>query len=39
MLEALIPQVALVIMLTASFGYFADNATLGPNQHALFLSM
>jgi len=39
MLDALIPIIALVIMLTAAVGYFADNSSFGPNQIALLLAM
>ena len=39
MIDALIPLIALVIMLTASVYYFADNSSYGPNQIALLLAM
>ena len=39
MLDALIPIIALVVMLTAAVGYFADNSSFGPNQIALLLAM
>lgn len=39
MLDSVIPLIALVIMLTASVSYFADNSSFGPNQIALLLSM
>ncbi len=39
MLDATIPLVSLVIMLTASVGYFSDNSSFGPNQIALLLAM
>ncbi|MEW6992409.1 Na+/H+ antiporter NhaC [Colwelliaceae bacterium 6441] len=38
-LDALIPLVALVIMLSASVSYFADNSSFGPNQIALLFAM
>ncbi|MCO4798015.1 MAG: Na+/H+ antiporter NhaC [Colwelliaceae bacterium] len=38
-LDALIPLVALVIMLSASVTYFADNSSFGPNQIALLFAM
>lgn len=39
MLDALIPIVALVVMLTAAVWYFADNSSYGPNQIALLFAM
>lgn len=39
MLDALIPLVALIVMLTASVFYFSDNSSYGPNQIALLLAM
>lgn len=39
MLDALIPLFSLVIMLTASVSYFADNSSYGPNQISLLLAM
>jgi NhaC family Na+:H+ antiporter len=39
MLDSVIPLIALVIMLTASVSYFADNSSFGPNQIALLLAM
>jgi len=39
MLDSIIPLVALVVMLTASVSYFADNSSFGPNQVALLLAM
>lgn len=39
MLDAIIPLVSLVIMLTASVAYFSDNSSFGPNQIALLLAM
>jgi len=39
MLDALIPLIALVIMLTASVAYFSDDSSFGPNQIALLLAM
>lgn len=38
-LDALIPLVSLVIMLSASVTYFADNSSFGPNQIALLFAM
>jgi len=37
--DAFIPLIALVIMLSASVTYFADNSSFGPNQIALLLAM
>lgn len=37
--DALIPLVSLVIMLSASVTYFADNSSYGPNQIALLFAM
>lgn len=39
MLDSIIPLISLVIMLTASVSYFADNSSFGPNQIALLLAM
>lgn len=39
MIDALIPLVSLVVMLTASVAYFSDNSSFGPNQIALLLAM
>ncbi len=39
MLDSFIPLIALVIMLTASVSFFADNSSFGPNQIALLLAM
>ena len=39
MLDSVIPLISLVIMLTASVSYFADNSSFGPNQIALLLAM
>ncbi|MDP7592719.1 MAG: Na+/H+ antiporter NhaC [Litorilituus sp.] len=39
MLDSFIPLIALVIMLTASVSFFADNSSYGPNQIALLLAM
>ena len=39
MLEALIPIIALVIMLSSAVVYFADNSSYGPNQIALLIAM
>jgi NhaC family Na+:H+ antiporter len=38
-IDALIPLFALVIMLSASVTYFADNSSYGPNQIALLFAM
>ena len=38
-LDSIIPLISLVIMLTASVSYFADNSSFGPNQVALLLAM
>jgi len=38
-IDAFIPLIALVIMLSASVGYFADNSSFGPNQIALLFAM
>jgi len=38
-IDALIPLVALIIMLSASVTLFADNSSFGPNQIALLFSM
>jgi NhaC family Na+:H+ antiporter len=37
--DALVPLVSLVIMLSASVTYFADNSSFGPNQIALLFAM
>jgi len=39
MLDSIIPLLALIVMLTASVSYFADNSSFGPNQIALLLAM
>jgi NhaC family Na+:H+ antiporter len=39
MLDALIPIVALVVMLTTAVEFFGDNSSFGPNQIALLLAM
>ncbi len=39
LLDAFIPVIALVIMLSAGVAYFGDNSSYGPNQIALLLSM
>ncbi|MEW6993855.1 Na+/H+ antiporter NhaC [Colwelliaceae bacterium MEBiC 14330] len=39
MLDAIIPLISLVIMLTASVHLFGDNSSFGPNQIALLLAM
>lgn len=39
MLDALIPLIALMVMLTASVSYFADDSSYGPNQISLLLAM
>lgn len=39
LLDALIPLLALIVMLTASVSFFADNSSYGPNQIALLLAM
>ena len=38
-LDAFIPLISLVIMLSASVTYFADNSSFGPNQIALLFAM
>ncbi|WP_206485594.1 Na+/H+ antiporter NhaC [Thalassotalea sp. G2M2-11] len=38
-LDALIPLIALILMLSASVSYFADNSSFGPNQIALLFAM
>lgn len=38
-IDALTPLIALVIMLSASVSYFADNSSFGPNQIALLFAM
>jgi NhaC family Na+:H+ antiporter len=39
LLDALIPVIALVIMLSASVAYFGDNSSYGPNQIGLLFAM
>lgn len=38
-IDAFIPLIALIIMLSASVSYFADNSSFGPNQIALLFAM